>query len=177
MKRTAALAAMLFFLIASSGYCADKAETKEAAPAKSKQLVSADSSKTKTAAKKTTTAKAKAEAKPVKKGFELPDPDPALVKLDVPAKSTQGTVTGKSVWGMAVEYGTDKKDGGLEIWFNFSKGIKLVGLKELKEIEEGDTVSVTYKTGADNHKLITEVALIEKKPKEAPAAPEPEEAG
>lgn len=162
MRRTTALAAALFLILVSSGFSAE-----------SKQLVSADNPKTKTIAKKPPAAKA--EAKPVKKGFELPDPDPALVKLDVKPQKTQGIVTGRSAYGVAVEYAADKKTGGQEIWFNYSKGIKLVGLKELKEIGEGDVVNVTYKTGPDNRKLIQELALVRKKPAEPAAAPEVQE--
>ncbi len=104
----------------------------------------------------------------------LPDPDPALVKLKVKPQTTQGTVTGRSAQGVAVEYAVDKKEGGHEIWFNYTEGIKLVGLKELSELQEGDTVSVTYKTAPDNRRLVQEVALVRKKPKEPEAAPEAE---
>jgi hypothetical protein len=65
-----------------------------------------------------------------KKEVQLPDPAPALVKLNTPAISTQGVVTGHSNFGVAVEYGADPKHGSQEIWFNYSNGIKMNGDKK-----------------------------------------------
>ncbi len=101
-----------------------------------------------------------------KKGYELPNPDPEWEKSSPVEKETQGIVTGVSAQGIAVEYAVSKKEGGQEIWFNYTTGIKLVGINGLSELGEGDKVKVAYSEAPDNRRLISEITLVRKKPKE-----------
>ena len=135
--------------------------SKETAPGK--KAVQAVSKVAKTPLKSKLSAKER-EARN-KKGFPLPDPDPMFDKEDVVTQQTKGTVTGAAKYGLAVET-VDPKKGGMEYWFNYTKGIHLTGLRALSDIQEGDTVSATFKETKDNHRLIKELALVQKKPKE-----------
>ncbi len=108
------------------------------------------------------------EVQEKKKGFQLPDRDADLEKVATTARSVEGVVTGVSKHGVAVEYAADPEKGGMEIWFNYTKKIKLSGIKKLDELQEGDTVSVAYKEAPDKRKLVDGIKLVAKKPKEAP---------
>ena len=113
-----------------------------------------------------------------KKTFTLPDPDPADEKMLGYIKRLEGVVSGKSNYGMAVEYGVDpvtKVPG--EMWVNYTKAVKFQGVKDFSEFQEGDKVSVVYKEDDDKSKrVLQEVRLTAKKPKEEPAAADKEEA-
>ena len=109
-----------------------------------------------------------------KKGYAFPDADQVLLKEKLTDKVTNGTVTGAASYGLAVEYATDAKTGGHEIWFNYAKGVKFSGVRSGSDLQEGDTVSVVYGESEARQRLVKQVTLIRKKPKEEPAKPEKE---
>ena len=92
---------------------------------------------------------------------------------------TEGTVSGVSNLGLAIEYAVDMKDGGAakEIWLNFGEKVEYRGFQQDPPgIVIGDKVRAVYDESADNHRYIKEVVLIQKMP-EAPAeTPEAEDA-
>lgn len=106
-----------------------------------------------------------------KKKSGLRERDPELVKAATKPKTVQGLVTGVSRQGIAIEYGSDPKQGGLEIWFNYVEGMKYSGFEDLSQLAEGDTVGVEYKEAADHRKLVDKLTLVAKKAVE-PVAPE-----
>jgi len=107
-----------------------------------------------------------AAAKTVKKGYVLPSPDSEWEKgSSIVEKETEGTITGVNNMGIAVEYAVDKKEGGYEIWFNYTQGIKLEGVENLSEFAVGDTVKVSYREDADKRRVIKEMKLLRKKQK------------
>ena len=64
----------------------------------------------------------------------------------------------------------EAKGSSSEIWVNFTKKIKCSGFRDLNELEAGDTVFITFKETKDQKKrLLKEIALVAKKPKEDPA--------
>ena len=107
--------------------------------------------------------------KKVKKSWEenLPDSDPEEAKTKGTQEMLEGRVSGAGYNGLAVELPNPKKGQPSEIWFNYVKGVKLSGVQSLSEIQEGDTVSVSYKEGEDGRKFLKEIRLIRKKPVEA----------
>ena len=98
---------------------------------------------------------------------QLPDPDPEEAKIKGAQTMLEGRVSGAGYNGLAVELPRPKKNEPSEIWFNYVKGLKLSGVQSLAEIQEGDTVSVSYKEGEDGRKFLKEIRLIRKKPVEA----------
>lgn len=94
----------------------------------------------------------------------FPDPDPEESKAKGTQEMLQGRVSGAGYNGLAVELPSPKKGDPSEIWFNYVKGVKLSGAQSLSDIEEGDTVGVSYKEGEDGRKFLKEIRLIRKKP-------------
>ena len=90
----------------------------------------------------------------------------SAVEENATEKKTRGTVTGVNGQGFAVEYAVDKKEGGMEIWFNYNEGMKLIGIHGSSELEEGDAVKVTYDETPSHRRIIKEIELIRKKPEE-----------
>ncbi len=107
---------------------------------------------------------------------ELPDADPLDDKAEGVVKFLQGTVSARNNFGLAVVYGVDEKQTELELWSNYNKATKLVGYSNYSAIEEGDKVEIKYKQlsakEANNKKILKEVSLLQKKPKEAPDVPQ-----
>ena len=95
----------------------------------------------------------------------LPNPDPAEMEIKG-METLEGRVSGAGYNGLAVELPRPKKDEPSEIWFDYVKGLKLSGVQSLAEIQEGDTVSVSYKRAEDGRKFLKEIRLIRKKPAE-----------
>ncbi len=108
------------------------------------------------------------EEKKVKKSWEekLPDPDPEEVKIKGTEETLEGLVSGAGYNGLAVEVPNPKKNEASEVWLNYVKGLKLTGIQSLTEIQEGDTVRVSYKKAEDGRKFLKEIRLIRKKPAE-----------
>ena len=106
-----------------------------------------------------------------KKAYVLPDPDPLEKELEMNIKTLNGSISARSAAGMAVEFEKDEAKGSSsEIWVNFTKKIKCSGFRDLNELEAGDTVFITFKETKDQKKrLLKEIALVAKKPKEDPA--------
>lgn len=66
------------------------------------------------------------------------------VKVDVKSKQVSGIITSISPFFIAVETGlNDEKTSALESTFNLPKGVRVIH-KTLKELQFGDTVSVSY---------------------------------
>ncbi len=107
--------------------------------------------------------------KRVKKSFEenLPDPDlEEEAKVKGNQQMLEGRVSGAGYNGLAVELSSPRKGQPSEIWFDYVKGVKFSGIQSLSEIQEGDTVSVSYKEGDDGRKFLKEIKFIRKKPVE-----------
>jgi hypothetical protein len=96
--------------------------------------------------------------------FEMSKEDAAIEGRN---KVMQGTVSGISSSGIAVEYEVNDKDGSSkEKWFPFVKGVNFNGFKKYKDLQLGDKVSVVYKESVDEKKrFLKGVTLVEKKPK------------
>ena len=170
---------MLAFMFSASAASAKEAAlvSKELKPAPVKAAVKAAA--TKAVAPKAVAAET--VAAPVKKTrFELPAVDEADEKAEGSTKFARGTVSAKSRFGLAVVYGTDPVKGDLEIWSDYNKSTKISGYKNPAAIEEGDKVEVQYKQlkKAGKKRILLEVRLLEKKPKEetAPASSAPQTA-
>jgi len=90
-------------------------------------------------------------------------------------KTMYGEVSGHGFNGLAVTYNQDAKRGiGYEAWFNYEDDTKFSGYKEKKEIEDGDTVEVTYEQPEqDGKKILKQVRLLKKRPPEVEVDEEP----
>jgi hypothetical protein len=96
--------------------------------------------------------------------FEMSKEDAAMEGRN---RIIQGTVSGISSSGIAVEYEVSEKDGSSkEKWFPFVKGVNFNGFKKFRDLQLGDKVSVVYKESVDEKKrFLKGVTLVEKKPK------------
>ena len=143
----------------------------EETPLVSKELKSLPPAFTKAAAK---AAAKKAVDVPKGKKIELPGVDDADEKAEGTTKFLQGSVSAKSNFGVALVYGQDPTKGDLEMWSEYNKSTKLSGYKNFAAIEEGDKVEIRYKqlkkTG--KKRILQEIRLVEKKPKEETAPAE-----
>ena len=156
---------LLLLLNGSAGRAATAVTSVESASPSSNALVSKEG---RAPAKKGAPVPTMVKAGAVKKkGFQLPDADPVFNDKNLHTKEVKGVVMGSAKYGIAVEYASDPKAGGKEIWFNYTKGVSFKGVKAPLEINEGDTVSVTYKEAADKRRLVEEVTLVQRKPKES----------
>jgi hypothetical protein len=102
----------------------------------------------------------------VKKADATKDQEAEAEKIPMAEMTTKGTVTGVSPQGFALEYGIDKKAGSMEIWFNYNDGIKFSGMGSAGELGEGDTVFVVYDQAPNKVRIVKEMTLLKKKPKE-----------
>ncbi len=102
------------------------------------------------------------------KPTDIPEADPLELKAEGQTLTVQGEVSGRSNYGLAVNYEADALKGEYkEMWLNLLTGTKVAGVKDLSELEEGDRVSVTFKQVAgSNKKLLQKVALLQRKPPE-----------
>jgi hypothetical protein len=84
-------------------------------------------------------------------------------------RTTSGIVTGISPQGIAIEYAVDKKEGGREVWLNYGD---VADKNSLSDIGEGDTVNAVFDEYPDRRKMLTDITLERKKPKERAEAEE-----
>lgn len=98
--------------------------------------------------------------------FTLPLPDSAVDKAAGMLKSLDGTVGGKSNYGMAVVFEESELQGSQELWVNFNNKMKLKGFKKLSELEYEDKVRVIFKETKEGKRLMREIQLLQKKQKE-----------
>jgi hypothetical protein len=110
--------------------------------------------------KKTSSAKKSEKAK-------SPAPETEAEKVPMVEMEKKGTVTGTSRQGFALEYGVDKKAGGMEIWFNYGEDMKLGRMQSTSELEMGDTVHVVYDQAPNKSRRVKEITLLKKKPRES----------
>ena len=95
-------------------------------------------------------------------------------------KHVEGTVSAVNAHGIAVE--TDKTDTtSQEMYLPFAKGLRLQGVKSLRELQSGDAVSVEYREAMIKDErgeyskvnrsatTVTRVAPAPKEPATAPA--------
>ncbi len=159
----AVLAPALLFTAAVPAHAADKPMTSAPSAAAQTKLVSREG--------QLVSAEKKAQApKPGKRTphVVLPTISKADAKAEGETKSLKGTVSGRSNYGIAVEYGQDPKLGTLEMWSDLMKQTELTGVKKFSDFQVGDTVEIVYKQLKDGSKrILKEVKLIRKAPKEA----------
>ena len=112
--------------------------------------------------------------------YDLPIVDPEDERAEGKTETLKGKVSGRNVFGVAVEYGSDEKNGAFEIWSTFNNKTKLSGVKNFSELQEGDIVEIKYKRIEKSGKNILQgVTLLQRKPKEEdgalviPEAPQP----
>ena len=109
-----------------------------------------------------------------KAAAQLPDVDPEDEKAEGVMNSVEGQISARNKAGMAVEFEKDEAKGSSnEIWLNFVSKMKLNGVKDLSEFQEGDTVRVVYKeTKKTGKKILKGITLVQKKPKETALSPQ-----
>lgn len=95
---------------------------------------------------------------------DLPDSEPGEAKTNANLETLEGRVSGAGYNGLAVELPNPRKDEPSEIWFDYVKGIKISSVQGLEEIQEGDTVRVSYIKGEDGRKFLKEIRRTRKKP-------------
>ena len=114
-------------------------------------------------------AKADEEKKEKAKKYALLDPTDEDEKTPGKTKNVTGEVGAHNNFGLAVELPPDPVDGtGREAWFNFTSKTKLSGLRSFKDLQDGDTVTLTYKETDTGKRILKSVAFVRKKPKEEP---------
>ena len=171
-----ALSFLCFVFCVGSIYAEPKASADSQLP--STDMISKEGQK-QTLAKKQEMAKKKVLKKIEMKKADLPDVDANDEKAEGAFKSVKGIVSARNNYGVAVEYGVDPVRGELEMWASLNSKTKLSGIKKMSELQEGDTVEVRYKELDNGKKIFSDVALIQRKPKEeaetvpqlAPVAP------
>ncbi len=100
---------------------------------------------------------------PAKKSIELPSVSKEEAKAEGVVKTLQGTVSGVSNYGLAVEF----EGGTREMWADLMKETTLEKVKKIRDIQIGDTVEIAYKELKNNSKrLLQKVKLVRRKPKE-----------
>lgn len=105
---------------------------------------------------------------------EIP-PSPEPVKMVM--KTFSGEVSAKGPNGIAIVYEKNAEERwSKEYWFPFEDEIKLLGYRSLKDISEGDKVTVGYEEAEDgSQRILKRIALSKKAPREIEEQPEPEE--
>ena len=99
---------------------------------------------------------------------------PAMDAEDKKAKgkdvTLEGTVGGRSYYGIGVAYGTDpKSQSSKETWFNLVKDVKFSGVNSIMDLKDGDRVRVVYKELEETKKrILRSVELVQRAPPEPP---------
>lgn len=112
------------------------------------------------------------QTKPVKHvpRVVLPQISKEDMKAEGQSRTVKGVVSGRSNYGIAVEYGADPVLGVREMWLDLMKQTELTGVKKFSDLEAGDTVELVYKQLKDgSKKILKQVKLIRKAPKELQA--------
>lgn len=98
----------------------------------------------------------------------LPPIEKAEEEAEGEMRTLKGTVSARSSYGVAVEYGSDPKLGTREMWADFRKQTLVAGIKKFSDLEPGDQVQIKYKELKENSKkILKEIKLLKKAPKEA----------
>lgn len=92
-------------------------------------------------------------------------PSESGVKMVV--KTISGAVSGHGYNGLAVTYNEDTKRGiAYEAWFNYEDDLKIGGYRSKKEIEDGDSVEITYELPQQGgKKVLKQIRLLKKRPR------------
>lgn len=95
--------------------------------------------------------------------------------LRMASKTLRGVVSARGPNGIALEFEKNEQEkAAREYWFPYEPGMKLGRYKSAEDIQEGDTVTVSYEESEDRSRRVLKMIELERrKPKEPKEVEEP----